>query len=103
MQKPRQNSWALQAEKQRGFRQKKVIIKRLGGAFGALKVAQLTTKAVEQYQTSLLKQNLKPSSVNRVLATLKHMITKAVQWEMAPEEALKRVRSVKQLLSTTED
>jgi integrase len=34
---------------------------------------------------------------NRHVACLKHMITKAVEWEMAPEQTLNRIRKVKQL------
>jgi integrase len=39
----------------------------------------------------------KPSTVNRVLATLSHMMTKAVEWEMVEEEILKKIRRVKML------
>lgn len=47
-------------------------------------------------QSSRLKYN-KPSTVNRLLATLKHMVNKGVQWEMAGDGALKQVRNVKLL------
>jgi len=43
-----------------------------------------------------LKYN-KPSTVNRLLATLKHMVNKGTQWEMAGDGALKQVRNVKLL------
>ena len=85
------------AEKQKGFKSKKGFIKKLVAHFASLNLSLLRTQAVEQYQTNLLKQGFKNSSVNRVLSTLKHMVTKAVEWEMAPEEILKRVRKVKQL------
>jgi integrase len=85
------------AKKQKGFLSKRIFMRKLVEAFGCLRVNRLTTKAVEQHQTRLLEQGLKPATVNRVLATLKHMVTKAVQWEMASEEVLKRVRCVKQL------
>ena len=39
----------------------------------------------------------KPATVNRVLATLSHMVTKAVEWEMVEEEILKKIRRVKML------
>ena len=39
----------------------------------------------------------KPATINRLLATIKHMFTKAVEWEMVEEDVLKRVRKVKQL------
>ena len=85
------------AEKQRGFKSKKVFIRKLVTHFGSLNLSHLKTQAVEQYQTNLLKQGFKNSSVNRILATLKHMITKAIEWEMVTEGVHKRVRNVKQL------
>lgn len=38
-----------------------------------------------------------PATANRHLACLKHMFTKAVEWEMVEEEILKKVRRVKLL------
>jgi integrase len=43
------------------------------------------------------KTNKSPATVNRHLTTLKHMFTKAVEWEMVEEEVLKKVRRVKLL------
>jgi integrase len=85
------------AEKQRGFKSKRGFIKKLVDNFGSQNLSHFRTQAVEQYQTYLLKQGLKNASANRILSTLKHMITKAVEWEMVPAEILKRVRKVKQL------
>lgn len=39
----------------------------------------------------------KPSTINRLLATVKHMFHKGYQWEMCSEETLKRARQVKLL------
>lgn len=39
----------------------------------------------------------KPATINRLTATLKHMITKAVEWEFVEESILKKIRKVKQL------
>ena len=89
--------YGVWAEKQKGFKSKKCSIKRLVTQFGSLTLSQLKTQAVERYQSDLLKEGLKPSSTNRILTTLKHMFTKAVEWEMATEESLKRVRKVKLL------
>ena len=57
--------------------------------FGNLDVKDLNTKMIEQWQTKRLKYN-KPATVNRVLACLKHMVNKGVQWDMASEETLKK-------------
>lgn len=65
---------------------------------------------LEQYQTERLqegytsptakenkkpKKGNKPATVNRLLATLKHMFTKAVEWEMVEEATLKRIGKAK--------
>ena len=42
-------------------------------------------------------QGNKPATINRHVATLKHMFTKAVEWEMVEEDVLKRLRKVKLL------
>ncbi|HEX9429873.1 MAG TPA: site-specific integrase, partial [Candidatus Bathyarchaeia archaeon] len=52
---------------------------------------------VEAYQTKLLAEGKAPATINRHLATLKHMFTKAAEWEIVGEEALKRIRKVKLL------
>jgi integrase len=84
------------AERQRSYKDKKLWIKQLIEVFGSLDLKELNTMAIEQWQCERLKRN-KPATVNRILATLKHMISKGVQWEMASENALKQVRNVKLL------
>ena len=39
----------------------------------------------------------KPATVNRLVATLKHMFSKAVEWDMVEEATLKRIRKAKLL------
>ncbi len=56
-----------------------------------------TTMLVEEYQSGLLNAGKSHSTANRHLATLKHMFTKAVEWELVEEAMLKKVRRVKQL------
>jgi integrase len=52
---------------------------------------------LEQFQTERLEKGNKPATINRLLATIKHMFTKAVEWDMVEEATLKRVRKVKLL------
>ncbi|MCF6155360.1 MAG: site-specific integrase [Candidatus Brocadia sp.] len=51
----------------------------------------------EQYQTDKPNMGNKPATANRLIATLFHMFTKAVEWDMVEEEILKRIRKVKML------
>ncbi len=98
------------AERQKSARKKKDAINILLKKFGTLPLKRFTTRIIEEYQTELLKegnQSIKddkkriggkrPATVNRYMATLKHMIRKAVEWEMVDEETLRRVRRAKQL------
>ena len=87
-------SWA---ERQRAFSSKKGFVRQLVEAFGHCPLRSFTARLVEAYQTKLLTDGKAPATANRHLATLKHMVTKAVEWEMVEEEALKRVRRVKLL------
>ncbi len=81
-------------EIQKGYRSKKTFIRQLVEEFGNLDVNDLNTMIVEQWQTRLLKV-CAPATVNRKLACLKHMLTKAVDWNIATENTLKQVRKVK--------
>ncbi len=86
-------------ERQRSYKDKKLWIRQLVEVFGNYNVKNLNTRIIEQWQSRRLKYN-KPSTVNRILATLKHMINKGVQWRMASDGALKEVRNVKLLEET---
>jgi integrase len=83
------------AERQRSFKSKKYLIKQLCDEFGTIPLRQFNTMLLEQYQTQRLQNRNKPATANRLLATLKHMFTKAVEWEMVEEGTLKRIRKVK--------
>jgi integrase len=85
------------AQRQRSFESKRGYLKQLLEAFGAYRLRQFTTKNVEQFQTARLNGGNKPATVNRLLATLKHMFSKAVDWDMVEDEAKKRVHRVKLL------
>jgi len=86
--------WAV---RQRSFRRKKIITKQLVAEFGNLPLRRFSTMIVEEYQSKMLNAGKAPATSNRHLANLKHMFTKAVEWEMVEEEARKPVRRVKLL------
>lgn len=79
------------------IRSKRGFVKALEDRFGNLPLKHFSTRLVEEYQTARLSAGNKPATVNRHLATLKHMIRKAVDWEMVDEGSLKRVLKAKQL------
>jgi len=85
------------AERQRCFRTKRGFIKQLVEAFANYPLRRFTTRLLEEYQSKSSTAGKSPATVNRHLTTLKHMFTKAVEWEMVEEEVLKKVRRVKPL------
>jgi integrase len=91
------DSYLVWSEKQKSFSSKRGFVAQLLEAFGNLPLRSFSTKLVEEFQARRLTQGNKPATVNRLLATLKHMFTKAIDWEMVEEEVLKRIRKVKQL------
>ncbi|MDP6527748.1 MAG: site-specific integrase [Candidatus Pacebacteria bacterium] len=90
------NEYLKWAERQRSYKDKKRCIRQLVEIFGNHDVNDLNTREIEQWQSRRLKYN-KPSTVNRFLATLKHMVNKGTQWGMASDSALKQIRNVKLL------
>lgn len=71
-------------------------IRELDTLFGNLPLRMFNTKLLEQYQTRLLTEKLlKPATVNRYVAAVKHMFTKAVEWEMVEDSILKHMKRVK--------
>jgi integrase len=83
--------------RQKSARTKGYIINQIVDTFGSLSLRRFNTAIVEQLQTDLMNRGLKNSSCNKVLNVLKHMFTKAVEWEMVESETLKRIRKVKLL------
>ncbi|OGW37453.1 MAG: hypothetical protein A2Y97_00075 [Nitrospirae bacterium RBG_13_39_12] len=83
--------------RQKSARTKGYLIKQLVERFGNFPIRRFNTVIVEQLQTDLMNRGLKNSSCNKVLNVLKHMFTKAVEWEMVESETLKRTRKVKLL------
>ena len=74
------------AERQRSFSSKVYLINELVDNFGTLPLRRFNAMLIEQYQTERLNKGNKPATVNRLLATLSHMFTKAIDWDMVGEE-----------------
>jgi len=84
-------------QRQKSYEIKKGVIKLLHREFGNLPLRHFNTRFIDAYQSRCIAEGKAPATVNRRLATLKHMFTKAVEWEMVEEEILKKVRRVKLL------
>lgn len=90
---------------QKGAKTKTVFIAQLEREFGAMKLANMTLATIETWQARRLTEErppiidggesrppVKPATVNRTLACLKHMFTKALDWEMVTEDVFKRIK-----------
>lgn len=84
-------------ERQKSFRSKRCLVMRLAETFGNVPLRRLNSMILEQFQTDRLSMGKKPATVNRLIATISHMFTKAVEWGMVEEEIQKRIRKVKLL------
>lgn len=85
------------AKRQRSCRQKGEQIKLLLMEFKGFNLREFTTKAIEQYQSKRLNEGKKPATVNKAIAILKHMFTKAEEWGWIDELTLKGVHRVRNI------
>ncbi len=58
---------------------------------------KFNSNLIEKLQTECMAKNYKSAYINKIVTILKHMFTKALDWEMITEETLKKVRKVKLL------
>jgi integrase len=93
---------------QKGAKTKAVFITQLEREFGRVKLANMTLVTIETWQARRLSEErppvvrggeirppVKPATVNRTLACLKHMFTKALDWEMVTEDVFKRIKKAR--------
>jgi integrase len=71
----------------------KYIIKTLVASFGDLRVFDLSAEDAERFK-AVRSKFVKPATVNRELTVAKHMLTKAVEWELILDNPFRRVRSL---------
>jgi len=79
----------------RSWERDKYSIKRLAEKFSGGKLGKITSMALEEYKAARLK-DVTPATVNRELTCLKHMFTKAIQWNMASSNPVKTIRMMKE-------
>ncbi len=66
-------------------------IKKLSTHFGRKRLAEITPKMIEDYKIARCRQ-VKPATVNRELACLKHLFTMAIKWGKANSNPVKEVK-----------
>lgn len=85
------------ARRQRSFKSKAGFIRALVRHFGDPELRAFTTQGVERFQSAGRAAGRSPATVNRHVATLKHMFTKAVEWELVSPATREKVRRVRLL------
>ncbi len=71
------------------------ILKRFRKCFGKRRLSTITAKNIEDYKTGRASQ-VKPSTVNRELACLKHLFNLAICWGKAKANPVRQVRFFRQ-------
>ena len=75
----------------RSWRRDERSIRVLGRCFLGRRLFEITPLDIEKFKVARAKQ-VSPASVNRELACLKHMFTRAIEWNMAIDNPVKRVK-----------
>ncbi len=83
--------------RQNSAKTKGYIIGQLLSVFGDTQLRRFGTELVDQLQTDLINNHYKPASNNKILTILKHMFSRALEWELITDDTLKRIRKVKPL------
>jgi integrase len=67
---------------QRGVETKKIHFAHFSRVWGNPAIHTLTVAVLDQYRTHRLSENVGPATINREMATLKHALSKAVEWKL---------------------
>jgi integrase len=83
--------------RQKAFKRwKSYLIAQLVKKFGDLFLNDFSTEVIEQYQSEMLSKGNKPATVNRKIAVLAHIFTKAADWKMIDSAAIPKVKMLKE-------
>jgi len=60
-----------------------------------LPLKQISVSLIEKWRTKKLNNNIKPSTINRCVAVIRALLTKAVEWKVLEENPLKGLKQLK--------
>lgn len=83
--------WAKANKKLSSYARDLYTMRTFDREFAGKTIQEITTWQIEKYK-SKRKELYKPASVNRELALLKHMFTKAIEWKKVKEDPAKKVK-----------
>lgn len=78
------------------FRVEQIVTQHLIPAFGNLPLDEIKKRLADQYSHNRLADEVKRSTVNKELRTLKALINKALDWEYIDYNPLQRLKSLKE-------
>ena len=90
------NQYLTWSERQASYRTKKYYPNVIPDWFKKIPLSEISTRDIELLQGDLMKDK-KPATVNRIIASIKHAMTKAYEWELIDETVYKKIQRVKPL------
>lgn len=83
--------------RQRSYDVKRYIINSLLRTYEHYLLSDFNNQVMEQLQTVCINAGYKVASINKITAVIKHMLSKAYDWEMITEDTLRKIRKAKPL------
>jgi integrase len=80
---------------QRGVRTKKIQFAHFTRVWGNPPIHALTVEVLDQYRALRLGEQVGPATINREMATLKHALSKAVEWKLLRKTAREELTAIK--------
>ena len=80
---------------QRGVRTKKIHFAHFMRVWGNPLIHTLTVEVLDQYRARRLGEKVGPATINREMATLKHALSKAVEWRLLRKTAREELTAIK--------
>jgi integrase len=60
-----------------------------------LAMVEISVKQIEKWRTLKLKNNMKPSTINRCVNSLRAVLSKAVEWDVIAEHPLRKLKALR--------
>jgi integrase len=86
--------WAKANKKPSSYNRDLSLMRQLNKEFEAKAIQEITTWQIEKFKAKR-KEEVRPASVNREIALLKHMYSKAIEWSKVKESPVKKVKLLK--------
>ncbi|BCA55308.1 integrase [Nitrospira sp. KM1] len=82
-------------EHQRGVATKKYHFAHFKRVWGNPPIHSLTVEVLDQYRAQRLSEQVGPATINREMATLKHALSKAVEWKLLRKMSREELTAIK--------